>query len=490
MPPDRMNNSPETWSKHIAERNASSSLLVNSSPVSPSPLIDALAMRVEWKSLQQLSEKERAFYCSTLDLLASLCSGRNLRTQAIVRQLLPVDHLLHALSLPLSNSSPTLLKVVAGYAKVLQKCYVESSALHPAPKHALDLKLVDEDHTRKWSDVFEDECYGKVFSQSSQAADGLFDVHDEMSNDELLAAVRFLSLPCYRRLRARIGTVEHFQDLLTQRGRDSPTIRNDLFQMLRFVRENRMIEIAAENLQSVQQRALLLSLLSYFVRHQLTPMWVDGVEKELWSLFVSRESGQNRNKNQNQVLHEKREEEVADKVLFIEKILSLIHALLLKRFFDDDYNCNPTVVHSTPHSLSPKNQVSDDDITSREETKATDTVGVRSYFYDLKNLGDEFEFQDILDCCGRRVRVIKRDYSWNTARKESFGVNSREENYGSGFLRALVNKMLLIIKSFRMDDTQSNHGDYLTCAFCMKQLHPHLRLLEQYRHLCERCQKQ
>ena len=111
-----------------------------------------------------------------------------------------MDHILQALLIHAPDASVSLLSVQAGFARLLRQCYVDSAVLRPPPSGALDpdpttAPMGNDKGERRWVEVFEEECYGKVLCQSSQLADGLFEVADDMTDNERQAAVRYTLKP-------------------------------------------------------------------------------------------------------------------------------------------------------------------------------------------------------------------------------------------------------------------------------------------------------
>ena len=111
-----------------------------------------------------------------------------------------MDHILQALLIQGPNTSISLLSVQAGFARLLRDCYVDSAVLRPPSQSALDpdpttAPMGKDKYERRWVEVFEEECYGKVLCHSSQLADGLFEVADDMTDNERQAAVRYILPP-------------------------------------------------------------------------------------------------------------------------------------------------------------------------------------------------------------------------------------------------------------------------------------------------------
>ena len=214
---------------------------------------------------------------------------------------------------------------------------------------------------------------------------------------------------------------------------------------LRALRDGRKAALAAENVHSVEQRAILLSIMVSFVSF-IPVLWNTGVEQTLWKLFLQQRDSRNStiDGDSKRVNTDLGQQLIAARISFVQEMITLMHSLLLRKFFDDNYNCNPT--------FSPESRDSD------AESKAKEfPVDSLAFFYDLDALGEGFEVRDILDCCDRKVRVVR------------YMADRREEEWDfaveAGFLRALVHKMFAVLKAFPSSNEQQLTAQFFSWRF-------------------------
>ena len=215
--------------------------------------------------------------------------------------------------------------------------------------------------------------------------------------------------------------------------------------VLRTLRDARRVALVAENVRSIEQRALLLSIIISFVS-TFPSLWNTGVEQGMWKLFLQqRDAVRNPiQRDEEKVDMDFGQQLIAARISYVQEMTALTCSLLLRRFFDDDYNCNPTY---SPESGAYRQ--------SGAETKTRELgFDSRQLFYDLDALSDGFAVRDILDCCDRKVRVVRY--------KADHGDDMAVE---VGFLRSLVHKMFAVLKAFPVEDAQQSTAHFFAWRF-------------------------
>ena len=139
-------------------------------------IADIISDAVTWRELSELCPAESEFYCATLDLIAAMCAGRNQVTQSVVRQLIPVDHILLGIDERTSAIEAeggrqrvidSLRPIRTALLNVLFHCYIDSAMLPPIPMTGLDSVIRDsgssttdvDAEAESWDDVYIDEVF-------------------------------------------------------------------------------------------------------------------------------------------------------------------------------------------------------------------------------------------------------------------------------------------------------------------------------------------
>ena len=385
-------------------------------------IVNSLLCHITWKELHKLEEEELRFYCASLDLLASICAGRNGWTQRLVRQVLPVDHILYIMEHLRGDDHGLnhvhedftihrtfLLPIKTKMIEVLYYCYVDSAFLPPIPKSGkssfLDIEQQDSMALMDWDDIFYRECSIKLFGIFSQEDCDIFNLSEDMDLNELKLYIEAFDKKCVKfGLRSPIW---HELNQALQEG-NIQMLRRIIGAMNASVKK----ELAQRNVHSLEQRAILMRVIKQFVDEEAQGLWKHKIRSATNDLFLHKDSsvvfrsteagailvtqesfkqiGTDPTKDQEQ----ETVESIARNIDYMQTMLVLIQALMLRRFFEPEKMCNPVLVVAT-----------DDPEAFASEAPRNATI-YDQYFYDHPQNSSIFNFDYIQTADDQTLRVI------------------------------------------------------------------------------------
>lgn len=324
-----------------------------------------LFLAIKWKSINDLSFKECELLQAMINLLASLCVGKNVWTQRVVRQLLPVDHLLVLLDAIKISSDSNMDKIVfllplkTAALHFLHECYIDSAFITPIPASGKEgMKEVDFSRVNNcltWDESLLHECSTKVFSLFSQL-DCFFqlDLAADMSENDLELYMRNLDNFCEIELSILpLGAVDteeggsHIEKLafhLNQVRHDFPSLNKaQKLKHLKSLQELYKSDLVRLCEYAVFQRQQLKELVEHFVKFEAAILWESKIQTPILQLSCADKTIFGRSDMSMSVrVEESRHiddiKEINLCVGYFNGMLRILRSLLLRQFFDPDYN--------------------------------------------------------------------------------------------------------------------------------------------------------
>eukprot|EP01038_Epipyxis_sp_PR26KG_P010565 gene10565-14191_t len=345
----------------------------------------------KWKPLNELSFEESHFYCSCLELLSAICSGRNANTQSIARQLVPVDHILSAIDVHNSNgnginSNIANVNIRTGFIDLLFNLYIDSAVLPPLPvstaSKVADLN-VDQGLTT-WHNIFVDECRSKVFSLISQVDEGLIEISDTMTENEIQTAIDCVKSPIFK---CKLGKndynrfINNLNSILLSKSNKSKSDNSKhkllkLIELLKFQRVKQQLIYAHLNIKALKQRLWLHKIIRNFFKNDLQQLFIKVMDEGIQDILVTSKI------NENIIINDSQSH-----LDYLNSVLKLTQSLLLRRFFDYDYNINPVFINSShPLENLRNNSFIDNNNINVNENYRSQSKQPEGLFYDLSPL--------------------------------------------------------------------------------------------------------
>lgn len=314
--------------------------------------------------LSRISKVSMEFHCLSLKLLACLCSGRNIVIQRLVRLILPVDTLLNAIEQCNTSSQSSLFQLKGAYTTVLSNCYIDSAYLPSLPINTKEFIL----HTKcrsslvhnDWDSAYDEECKNKVFSLVTQENEDFSWIPDNVSDEEI---IKKLEKSNGSNNYGDLNDGDFFQ---TQKSVSNSEGNNSVADLLttpsslsnKKLNRQRLVDFykhhnVKKNFKSIRQRHKLVHLIDTGFCQ---------IELNLQNIYLQQIRKQNHSITEEEE-HKAESFELdgnsgKDLLFWIASFIRLVRCLLLRRFFDADYNTDPKY---------------------REETKKKD---VQIYFYE------------------------------------------------------------------------------------------------------------
>lgn len=336
-----------------------------------------LLSQTRWKSIRDLTDKEIDLFRAMIDLLASVCAGRNIWTQRVVRRIFPVDHVLVLLeSIQVATSTDhnrqhnhsqhydhtdlglRLLPLKTAALLLLHECYINSACITPIPASGKDaMREVDyshQDNQHTWEEALMEECASKVFGLFSQV--DFFDLalSKDMTAQDLdlcLRNLEHLDQVELNRVHQTSEPAELFKaqiDALKAEFLALPVdvdVTKQKVTILRQIQDKYRNELYRLCTYATNQRRQLQRIVEHFVTREAGEIWDHNIQTPILQLCCTDNriySAKNvsistRLDDQRNLKHVSETSLCID---YFNTMLRVLRSLLLRQFFDPDYNHN------------------------------------------------------------------------------------------------------------------------------------------------------
>lgn len=331
-----------------------------------SPFMDAMQQNVTWRELTDLNVQEIGFYCATLQLLAALSAGRNIWTQRLVRQLLPLDHVLLVLDTVSGDSiDDQLMEIKTMMLSVLYYCYIDSANIPVVPNSSRSSLFTEQlrqesMETSSWDEIFMQECYWKLFAMCSQDDNFLIDVTKQMQADDMMTCLNSLlydEQTRHKNNNPHWSTSSEYKVLMKDINQVVADSNNQgvdiafLRELLMKLHLSKKVNHAANSVHCLEQRALLMRIVSKFIDSDAMRLWLISVQNPLLEFAGPKNhpvfernamTSSKRNFTSNSDVP-RNIRKIRHTMNFMENMFAVVQSLMLRRFFDPCYNAYPMV---------------------------------------------------------------------------------------------------------------------------------------------------
>jgi hypothetical protein len=327
-----------------------------------------LLSQVKWQKIDDLSGREMELFRSMIDLLASLCAGRNLWTQRVVRRVFPVDTLLTLISSIEVVSEKSLDSVIGllplktSALLLLHECYINSAAITPIPSSGKDaMRAVDysQQNTKNtWEEALVEECATKVFGVYSQVDFFDVDITADMTIEDLDLTLQNIELLDNIELNRAphpeepLDIFHHDIASLKDEYRSAKDIhaKRDIIKVIQSLYREELFRLCT---YAMFQRNELQRLIEHFVTTEASTLWDKKIQAPILKLCCTDNQiygGGDLSVRFDDTKKMKNVTETSICINYFNGMLHLLRSLLLRQFFDPDYNTNKVLSNTVSES--------------------------------------------------------------------------------------------------------------------------------------------